>query len=68
MNENLKLSGNMVIDTSRIRYADLGAQINGNDGVLIVWNDGADDVTFTGDNASEACAIIMASATRVSNA
>lgn len=74
MDEQKKLTmrGNLAINTSLIRYADLGAIINNEPGVAIFWTDQDPDTSnatiFTGEDASDACAIIAADSTVVTGA
>lgn len=68
--KQLKMRGNLAINTSLIRHANLGAIINNEPGVAIYWKD-ADDVdptTFTGEDASDAAAIITSDSTVVTSA
>lgn len=72
MNEQkqLTMSGNLAINTSLIRFANLGSVINGEPGVEIYWKDSDDEdpTTFTGQNAGDACAIITAESAGVKSA
>lgn len=68
--KQLKMRGNLAINTSLIRYANLGALINNEPGVAIYWKDAdyRDPTTFTGEDASDAAAIITSDSTVVTSA
>lgn len=68
--KRLVISGNIVLDTSKVVYANLGAVINREVGVA-VWFDGTpvdEPATFTGGDAGDVTAILTAASEVAPNA